>query len=53
MYGFEYKVAKDQNETITQLNEFYKVSKQPVLLEIFTPSKINDKILLEYFKFIK
>ncbi|WP_282030903.1 2-succinyl-5-enolpyruvyl-6-hydroxy-3-cyclohexene-1-carboxylic-acid synthase [Winogradskyella eximia] len=53
MYGFKYKVAKDQNETITQLNEFYKVSKQPVLLEIFTPSKINDKILLEYFKFIK
>lgn len=53
MYGFDYKVAKDKTELDHQLESFYQVSKQPKLLEVFTPSRSNDKILLEYFNFIK
>ena len=53
MYGFDYVLAKDQNELEEQLEVFYKESEQPKLLEIFTPARINDKILLDYFKFVK
>jgi len=53
MYGFDYVVAKDQTQLEEQLNSFYKVSKRPKLLEIFTPSQSNDKVLLDYFKYIK
>ncbi|WP_178988381.1 2-succinyl-5-enolpyruvyl-6-hydroxy-3-cyclohexene-1-carboxylate synthase [Winogradskyella schleiferi] len=53
MYGFEYSVAKDQKELEQQLDPFYKLSERPKLLEIFTPSRSNDQILLDYFKYIK
>lgn len=53
MYGFEYNTAKNKEELSTKLNTFYSNSNKPKLLEIFTPSKINDEILLNYFKFIK
>ena len=53
MFGFDYVIAKDQTELEKQLNSFYKVSKQPKLLEVFTPARSNDQILLDYFKFIK
>ncbi len=53
MFGFDYVIAKDQTELEEQLNSFYKVSKQPKLLEVFTPARSNDQILLDYFKFIK
>ncbi|MBT8244901.1 MAG: 2-succinyl-5-enolpyruvyl-6-hydroxy-3-cyclohexene-1-carboxylate synthase [Winogradskyella sp.] len=53
MYGFEYRSAKDSKELSTNLEEFYEASNQPKLLEIFTPSTVNDSILLDYFKFIK
>jgi len=53
MHGFEYEVAKNETELEQQLVTFYKVSNQPKLLEIFTPSRINDRILLDYFKYVK
>ncbi|WP_179353560.1 2-succinyl-5-enolpyruvyl-6-hydroxy-3-cyclohexene-1-carboxylic-acid synthase [Winogradskyella vidalii] len=53
MYGFEYKVAKNNTELEQQLDTFYNMSNQPKLLEVFTPSRSNDKMLLDYFKFIK
>ena len=53
MYGFEYKCAKDQAQLNQQLNTLYLESEKPKLLEIFTPSRINDKILLDYFKYLK
>lgn len=53
MFGFEYKVASNQVELDATLESFYKASEHPKLLEIFTPSKINDEILLEYFNFVK
>ncbi|WP_179006831.1 2-succinyl-5-enolpyruvyl-6-hydroxy-3-cyclohexene-1-carboxylate synthase [Winogradskyella forsetii] len=53
MYGFDYTVAKDQTELHQQLDAFYKLSERPKLLEIFTPARSNDQILLDYFKYLK
>jgi len=52
MYNFEYNKVSDAIELTNKLETFYNESKQAKLLEIFTPSRINDDILLEYFKFI-
>ncbi len=53
LYKFEY----DSASTIDQLNNilpsFYSYSSRPKLLEILTPRTINDRVLLDYFKFIK
>jgi len=36
-----------------KLKRFFKPSDRPQLLEIFTPRKLNDKILLNYFKMMQ
>lgn len=53
MFGFEYKAATNTETLKDGLKEFYKASDKPKLLEVFTPSRENDEILLEYFNFIK
>ncbi len=53
MYNLEYTTAKDKQSLSAALDSFYKESDRPKLLEIFTSSHINDKILLDYFKYIK
>ncbi|MGB6268013.1 MAG: thiamine pyrophosphate-binding protein [Olleya sp.] len=53
MYGFEYSQASTEDGLKFALNTFYKASEQPKLLEIMTPSKDNDTILLDYFNFVK
>lgn len=49
MYGFNYFKAKNDEELKEELDIFYKPSKRPGLLEIFTPSLENDKVLKNYF----
>ena len=53
MYNFEYLSANSSDNLSVGLNGFFEASKYPKLLEIFTPSTINDEVLLNYFKFIK
>lgn len=53
MYGFNYETASNGTQLQDVLKSFYKQSKQPKLLEVFTPQRINDEVLLNYFKFIK
>ena len=53
MYHFDYTIASNETELQYALKDFYRQSNQPKLLEIFTPSRINDEILLNYFKFLK
>jgi len=53
MYGFKYETASNELELTTVLNAFYKENSSPKLLEIFTPSHLNDNILLSYFSAIK
>lgn len=52
MYGFEYQMASNENQLISALKKFYTAEKNQIL-EIFTPRKINDKVLLGYFDFLK
>ncbi len=53
MFGFDYLKANNESELKSNLKEFYTVTNTPKLLEVFTPSKINDTTLLDYFKAIK
>ncbi|MBP6041209.1 MAG: 2-succinyl-5-enolpyruvyl-6-hydroxy-3-cyclohexene-1-carboxylic-acid synthase [Flavobacterium sp.] len=50
MYGFNYTIASDANTLDRALHDFYSNNDQPQLLEIFTPTRKNDSILLNYFK---
>lgn len=51
-YGFDYQDARDPSSLVQELKEFYEPSTTPKILEIFTPRKVNNKILLAYFDFI-
>ena len=52
-YNFEYVKASSKEEIASNLETFFDNSARPKLLEIFTPRKLNDEILLEYFNFMK
>ncbi len=53
MYSFDYRSADSEESLKNALNGFFEDSEKPRLLEIFTPRKINDEVLLEYFNFMK
>lgn len=50
MFGFNYFEAKDENQLENEWQSFTNQNDRPAILEIFTPEKINDKILVNYFK---
>jgi len=50
MYDFEYLSVKDENLLKETLPIFFEKEATPVLLEIKTPSEVNDIVLKEYFK---
>ena len=50
MYNFTYKMASDNNSLATSLEFLYDNNDKPTILEIFTPTLENDKILSQYFK---
>lgn len=50
MYGFNYSIASDENSLEKALSELYSNNEKPGLLEVFTPTRKNDSILLNYFK---
>ncbi|RZJ35419.1 MAG: 2-succinyl-5-enolpyruvyl-6-hydroxy-3-cyclohexene-1-carboxylic-acid synthase [Flavobacterium sp.] len=51
MFGFEYFTASDEESIAAASDSFYSAS-GPAILEIFTPTKENEKVLREYFKFL-
>ena len=53
MYNFEYDSASSEAEISHSLSTFFEASERPKILEIFTPRKVNDKVLLEYFSYMK
>lgn len=53
MYNLHYCQAHNQEELTKELQTFYNSSERPRLLEIFTPDRVNDEVLLNYFDFIK
>jgi len=50
MYGFNYHIASNEANLETTLKAFYTQNDQPSILEIFTPTLQNEKVLLQYFK---
>ncbi|MFB9056457.1 2-succinyl-5-enolpyruvyl-6-hydroxy-3-cyclohexene-1-carboxylate synthase [Mariniflexile ostreae] len=52
MYGLEYSSADTELQLKSKMKSFYMESEAPKLLEIFTPSIVNDEQLLNYFDFI-
>ena len=53
LYGFDYASANSSEEIEEGLKGFFDASEKPKVLEIFTPRKVNDEVLLEYFSFMK
>ena len=53
MFHIEYQCVSNEEELHKNLQTFYTESSKPKLLEIFTPRKENDTILLDYFKALK
>lgn len=53
MYDVEYAAVSDELSLKNELSSFYSESHRPRLLEIFTPQEVNDKVLLDYFEFIR
>ena len=53
LHGFDYSKAANEQEIEHELKAFFDASEKPKLLEIFTPRRMNDKVLLEYFSFMK
>ena len=50
MYRFDYLTASDTPGLKEQLAAFYQSNDKPCILEIFTPTLQNNKILNDYFK---
>jgi 2-succinyl-5-enolpyruvyl-6-hydroxy-3-cyclohexene-1-carboxylate synthase len=52
-YKFDYLSASSSEDLETKWKDFYSPGQRPKIIEIFTPSSENDRILLSYFDFIK
>jgi 2-succinyl-5-enolpyruvyl-6-hydroxy-3-cyclohexene-1-carboxylate synthase len=52
MFGLSYNSIHNESQLKKQVSKFFSANKGPSLLEIFTPTDLNDEILLNYFKFI-
>jgi 2-succinyl-5-enolpyruvyl-6-hydroxy-3-cyclohexene-1-carboxylate synthase len=49
MFGFDYSIASNETNLLTTLEAFFATNDQPALLEVFTPTLLNDGILLQFF----
>jgi len=50
MYGFKYLSASNETTLDHALKTLFEHNESPVILEIFTPTHINDSVLKSYFK---
>lgn len=50
MYDFEYYKASDSESLDQAIDILFVNNDKPSILEIFTPTVENDKVLLQYFK---
>lgn len=51
-YGLDYYKAENKEELNEAMGHFFKEKPKASILEIFTPTQDNDKVLKEYFKHI-
>lgn len=52
VYNFEFRKASEAQGLREALDDFFRDSHRPKILEIETPRLLNDKVLLSYFDFI-
>ena len=52
-FDIPYFKAENEEELKQVLEAFYQEQSRPAVLEIFTPQKINAKLLRDYFSFLK
>lgn len=50
MFGFDYLTASDETGLENGLTALYAQDEKPFILEVFTPTLDNDRILLQFFK---
>ncbi len=50
MYKFDYLTASDTESVEDKIKELYSYHDSPAILEIFTPTAVNDLVLKQYFK---
>ena len=53
MFNFKYFQVKAKQQLDDQLDLFFNYKGQPALIEINTPARINDSVLLNYFEYMK
>lgn len=49
MYGFDYFNVSEESELQAEMKSFLATEK-PSIIEIFTPTEVNNKVLLDYFR---
>ena len=49
MYQLDYVIASNEASLKKGLSKLYKQNDKPMILEVFTPTRENDKLLLNYF----
>ena len=50
MYQLDYYIASDEKSLDKGLKSIYNQNEKPSILEVFTPTRENQKMLLQYFK---
>ena len=50
MFEFNYYTASNETNLLANLNVFLNANDKPAILEVFTPTLLNDGILLQFFK---
>lgn len=50
MYGFNYLTAENEAQLKEVSHQFWNTNNQPCILEVFTPTQINNEVLSNYFR---
>jgi 2-succinyl-5-enolpyruvyl-6-hydroxy-3-cyclohexene-1-carboxylate synthase len=50
MHQLDYTIASNEATLKKGLSQLYKQNEKPMILEVFTPTRKNDKLLNDYFK---
>jgi 2-succinyl-5-enolpyruvyl-6-hydroxy-3-cyclohexene-1-carboxylate synthase len=50
MYGFNYQIASNETALQHAITNLFSQNDAPTILEIFTPTRQNDAVLLQFFK---
>lgn len=52
MYNFNYEKVDNMKDLENKLPQFFSQKDNPQILEIMTPTEVNDKVLLDFFNYL-